>query len=65
MMIRPTERIRCVKKQPSFQVPAQSYEEFKRIVQKQYANYDIVFTGIKARIQPFSQFRMKLTWKQI
>ncbi len=65
LQIRPTERLRCVPKQPSYFIPAKTWDDFKEIVQKHYSNYDIVFTGIKARIEPFSLFRLKLTWRKI
>lgn len=36
MRIRPTERIRCVKKEPSLPVQAQTYEAFKQILINAY-----------------------------
>ena len=63
-MIRTARRIRCVKKKPSFILKAPTWEAFKKEVLTQYNNYNVTFTGIKARVMPFSPFRIKITWEK-
>jgi hypothetical protein len=65
MMLRLTERVRCVRRKESIPVYCKTWEEFKALVEKTYAGWHIVYTGIKARINPFSVHRIKLTWVKI
>jgi len=65
MMITARERIRCVKKQESIPVYAKSWDEFKSIIERNYSGFGIVFTKLKARVNPFSVHRVKLTWVNI
>ena len=63
--IRLTERVRCVRKRESIPVHAKTWDEFKAIIERHYAGFHIIYTGIKARINPFSVHRAKLTWMKI
>lgn len=65
MMLRPTERVRCVRRNKPTLIYCATWEEFKSIVEKHYSGWSIVFTGIKARVNPFSVHRIKLTWVKI
>jgi hypothetical protein len=65
MRIRPTERMRCVKKQPSYPIHATTLEAFKEHVMRLYEGFSIAFIRSKARINPFSPARVKLHWVKI
>jgi mannosyltransferase OCH1-like enzyme len=65
MRIRLTERIRCVIKHPNYSIHAKTHAEFKAIVESLYPDFGLVFTKMKARVEPFSLTRIKLTWKPI
>ena len=65
MRIRNAERVRCVIKQPNYEIPAKTHAEFKAIVENIYPDFGLVFTKMKARVEPFSLTRIKLTWKPI
>jgi hypothetical protein len=59
------KHIRCITKRPNHSIYAKTYDEFKAIVENLYPDFGIVFAKMKARVEPFSLTRIKLTWKPI